>query len=107
MPRAARPWKSNCCVIAPGWPDEAGAWSGTVIDCVSANRRFLALWFPFLSADRLRLELTNAGAVQPEGPLAFVEKARNVITLSAVGSEARRVGNEWVRRCRSWWSPAH
>src|SRR3546814_12034072 len=97
MPRAARPWKSNCCVIAPGWPDEAGAWSGTVIDCVSANRRFLALWFPFLSAVRPRLELTKAGAVQPDVPLAFVEQARN-------RTEERREGTESVSTCSYRWS---
>src|SRR3546814_9755866 len=80
------------CALVTGVQTCALPICGTVIDCVSANRRFLALWFPFLSADRLRLELTNAGAVQPEGPLAFVEKARNVITLAAVDQRAFALG---------------
>ncbi len=53
----------------------------------SAQRRFLALFFPFLPADRLRL--TGAS---PDGPSAFVEKQGNAMRLAAVDRHALKLG---------------
>src|SRR3546814_1429949 len=52
---------------APG--GSIGAWNGIVTRADLPKRRFLALWFPWLSTDRLRLEEHDGGH-----PLALVEK---------------------------------
>ena len=65
----------------------AGAWSGIVTNAFSEKRRFLALFFPFLPADRLRREQG-----QPEAPFAFAEKERNAMRLAAVDPEALALG---------------
>jgi protein ImuB len=56
------------------------------------NRRFLALWFPFLPADRLRWQRAQAGGSLPEAPFAFVEKAQNVLRITAVDQSAISLG---------------
>nr|WP_295666211.1 DNA polymerase Y family protein [Sphingomonas sp.] len=52
------------------------------------RRRFLALWFPFLPADRL----ARRGA--PDRPYAFVEKQRGAMRLVAVDRTAHALGIE-------------
>jgi protein ImuB len=51
------------------------------------RRRHLALWFPHLSADRLRQQEQGqyaSASAQPDAPLAFVAKAKNALRLAAV-----------------------
>src|SRR3546814_10941020 len=48
------------------------------------------LWFPFLSADRLRI--SGLSAVQPDTPLALVEKVRGAMRLMAVDQTALALG---------------
>src|SRR3546814_15283950 len=74
----------------PDPPACAGAWSGIVTNVSSGNRRYLALWFPFLSADRLRI--SGLSAVQPDTPLALVEKVRGAMRLMAVDQTALALG---------------
>lgn len=64
-----------------------GAWSGIVTSTASVKRRYLALFFPFLQADRLRL-----GGTPPDGPFAFVEKVRGAMRLAAVDPSALAIG---------------
>lgn len=54
---------------------------------VSEKRRFLALFFPFLSADRLRREQG-----QPDAPFVFAAKDGNAMRLAAVDPEALALG---------------
>src|SRR3546814_11169669 len=45
---------------------------------------------------------------QGEFSIVQVEKAdRGTSVTLYLRSEERRVGKEWVRTCRSWWSPDH
>ncbi|MBB6122582.1 DNA polymerase Y family protein [Sphingobium subterraneum] len=55
----------------------------------SAKRRILALWFPFLPADRLRKEEPDT---RPDAPLALVEKVRGALRLGAVDARALALG---------------
>jgi protein ImuB len=59
-------------------------------------RRFLALWFPFLSADRLRIQEPDRYArspdARPETPLVFVAKAKNALRIVAVDAYAQEQG---------------
>lgn len=61
-------------------------------DLSSANRRFLALWFPYLPADRFRRS-PDCG-LAPEVPLAFIEKVKSALRLAAVDQAARSLGLE-------------
>jgi protein ImuB len=56
-------------------------------DC-SGSRRYLALWFPFLSAERLRI----ARRQLPDAPFALVEKQRGALRLAAVDPRALALG---------------
>ncbi|MFL6724129.1 MAG: Y-family DNA polymerase [Sphingomicrobium sp.] len=65
-------------------------------DSSSENRRYLALWFPYLPADRLRRatgEQPSCG-LAPEVPLAFIEKVKGALRLVAVDQAARSLGLE-------------
>ena len=66
-------------------------WSGIVTDLSSSTRRYLALWFPFLPADRLR---RASGGLAPEIPLVFTEKVKGALRLVAVDQAARSQGLE-------------
>ena len=61
-----------------------------MIDAPSENRRYLAIWFPFLPADRLRRQ------PPPEfveaRPFAFVEKVKGALRLAAVDRQAQALG---------------
>ena len=61
-------------------------------DLLSPNRRYLALWFPYLPADRLRRN--PASGFAPEIPLAFTEKVKGALRLIAVDQAARSLGLE-------------
>lgn len=58
----------------------------------SVNRRYLALWFPFLPTDRLRRRPPGNCAAAPDAPLAFVEKIKGALRLSAVDRRAQSLG---------------
>jgi protein ImuB len=62
-----------------------------VTDLSSPTRRYLALWFPYLPADRLRLA---SSGLAPETPLAFIEKVKGALRLAAVDQAARSLGLE-------------
>jgi protein ImuB len=51
----------------------------------------LALWFPFLPADRLR---RTHGGLAPEIPLAFTRKVKGALRLASVDQAARALGLE-------------
>jgi protein ImuB len=63
-----------------------------VTDLSSATRRYLALWFPYLPADRLRRQ--PGFDLAPETPLAFIVKAKSALRLAAVDQAARSQGLE-------------
>jgi protein ImuB len=113
MRRVWRCFKSNCCVAAPVLLPVHGVWSGTVTDYVSdippmaeswegesmtiaipiaRNRRYLALFFPWLPAERLRLTCRPMSAAQDDRPRAFVEKQHGALRLVAVDEAAAALG---------------
>ena len=57
----------------------------------SGNRRYLALFFPLLSADRWRRKHSDP-ASGGEGPRAFIEKQRGVMRLVALDAQALSLG---------------
>lgn len=63
-----------------------------------APRRYLALWFPFLPADRLRrrerlaVRQHRSSPSPDEPPRVFVEKIRNALRIAAVDRQARALG---------------
>jgi len=67
-----------------------------VTNAVSAKRRYLALWFPFLSAERLRIEEpdcpTLTPAPPPDAPLALIIKVKGALRLAAVDARAAALG---------------
>jgi protein ImuB len=67
-----------------------------VTNVVSGMRRALALWFPFLSADRLRIQgadqWTRTPGTLPDAPIVFVEKLRGALVLRAVDTHAHAIG---------------
>jgi len=63
-----------------------------VTDYSSTIRRYLALWFPYMPADRLR---RGPGCgLAPETPLAFTDKVKGALRLAAVDQAARSLGLE-------------
>ncbi len=58
---------------------------------VSGKRRFLALWFPFLPADRRRIARRLTPETE-ERPLAFLVKAKGALRIAAVDQRARSLG---------------
>jgi protein ImuB len=63
-----------------------------VTDLALPTRRYLALWFPYLPADRLRQ--SPSSGLAPEVPLAFTEKVKGALRLIAVDQAARSLGLE-------------
>ncbi|WP_374409775.1 DNA polymerase Y family protein [Novosphingobium colocasiae] len=64
-------------------------------DVCSVKRRHLALWFPFLPTDRLRIQQAPAeGAddARPDAPLALIARERGALRLRAVNAAARDQG---------------
>lgn len=57
---------------------------------LSSRRRHLAVWFPFLSADRLARARPEGEAAT--GPVVLVEKQRGAIRLTAVDPQALALG---------------
>ena len=62
----------------------------TVEGAVQA-RRYLALWFPFLPLDRLRITRPELWAAQ-DGPRAIVEQVRGAMRLVAPDADALSIG---------------
>ena len=56
---------------------------------VSEMRRYLALWFPFLPADRWQ---STHGDTPTDAPLAFIEKQRGAVRVVALDARALRLG---------------
>jgi protein ImuB len=57
------------------------------------SRRYLAVWFPFLCADRSRARAGTLSA-QDEAPLAFIEKQKGALTIAAFNKSAAALGVE-------------
>lgn len=70
----------------------------------SAKRRYLALFFPFLPAERLRRD----GALSdtpPDAPLVLVERSGNALRLAAVDARAQALGltpGQALADARAW-----
>jgi protein ImuB len=94
-------------VIAWALRSDRGFWSGTVTDKPSKDlehvltakplhtlaghalaRRYLAVWFPFLPADRIRRETRQKKDAPANFPLVIVEKAKSALRIVAVDSHA-------------------
>ncbi len=81
-----------------------GVWSGTVTGNVSktestqvaaqtASRRYLALWFPFLTTDRLKRQRSRTNSAEPDSrPLVVVEKVRGALRITALDQRAVELG---------------
>ncbi len=64
-------------------------------DLSSAKRRQLALWFPYLSADRLRQQEPDrccSPDALPDAPLVFTAKQKNALRLAAVDALGLEMG---------------
>ncbi|NLR72322.1 DNA polymerase Y family protein [Novosphingobium sp. ERN07] len=55
------------------------------------KRRYLALWFPFLPTERLRIQEERTGR-RPDTPLVLVAKIKGALRLGAVDVHARGLG---------------
>lgn len=61
--------------------------------CAPTSRRYLALWFPFLTTDRLRLEQRpRNSAGRDDRPRVVVEKVKGALCVSAVDQRASKLG---------------
>lgn len=58
----------------------------------ASKRRYLALWMPFLSADRWRTTQHCGATAPPDPPLAFIEKQRGGIRIVALSPAALELG---------------
>lgn len=68
-----------------------------MIDTGSMKRRYLALWFPFLPTDRLRIEAAEhpgrpPDSPLPDSPLVVVAKVKGALRLVALDARARALG---------------
>lgn len=67
----------------------SGIWNWIVTETTSAMRRYLALWFPLLSADRWHATNNSASG---DAPLAFIEKHRGAMRVVALDRRALCLG---------------
>ncbi len=51
-------------------------------------RRYLALWFPFLPIDRLRIARPDLWAAQGDAPAVVVENIRGAMRLATLDADA-------------------
>ncbi|MFP5434135.1 MAG: DNA polymerase Y family protein, partial [Alphaproteobacteria bacterium] len=58
----------------------------------SATRRYLALHFPFLALDRLRVARPDHWAAGGNGPAVIVEPVRGAIRLASVDADGLAIG---------------
>ena len=60
---------------------------------VPVPRRYLALWFPFLPADRMRWEQRSKNSAEPDDrPLVVVEKVKGALRIMAINQRASKLG---------------
>ena len=58
-----------------------------------APRRYLALWLPYLPADRLKREFRSRNSAQPDDrPLVVVEKVKGALRVTAIDQRAANLG---------------
>ncbi|HKT86345.1 MAG TPA: DNA polymerase Y family protein [Novosphingobium sp.] len=57
-----------------------------------APRRYLALWFPYLSCERMRGPVERPGNPAPPDPLVLVTRTGNALRLAAVEARAQALG---------------
>ena len=58
----------------------------------SASRRYLAVWFPFLSTDRLHRQVAQSGGKPDDRPLVIVGKSENALRIVASDAAAVKIG---------------
>ena len=58
----------------------------------STARRYLALWFPFLPIDRLRIARPDLWAAQSDAPAVVVENVRGAMRLATLDADALAAG---------------
>lgn len=70
-----------------------------MINADSGRRRYLALWFPFLPADRIRLQAPDRIAASPDAvaafsasPYALVVRVKGALRLGSVDARAQTLG---------------
>jgi protein ImuB len=56
------------------------------------QRRYLALWFPFLPIDRLRIARPDLWSAQGDGPAVVVEQVRGAMRLATLDADALALG---------------
>nr|WP_205451987.1 DNA polymerase Y family protein [Sphingobium estronivorans] len=56
------------------------------------QRRYLALWFPFLPIDRLRIARPDLWSGQGDGPAVVVEQVRGAMRLATLDADALALG---------------
>jgi protein ImuB len=62
------------------------------IESGAATRRYLALWFPFLPLDRLRVARPDQWAAGGDAPAVVVESVRGALRLAALDAPALDIG---------------
>src|SRR5579871_3510795 len=98
-----QPLKRHCCTGRREKPGKLGEWSGIVtLANLDPPRRYLALWLPYLSADRVmrqrRVAASGASVEQDRRkakssrPLVIVERVKGAQRLSAVSRQAQDLG---------------
>ena len=60
----------------------------------STGRRYLALFFPWLPAERIRITRPHLFAGRAGAPYALTEKVKNALRVHAIDQEAARLGIE-------------
>ena len=68
---------------------DTGTWNGIVTAPALTKRRYLALWFPLLPADRWH---RTHGSKPADAPIAFIEKQGGAIRIAALNAHALRLG---------------
>ena len=61
-------------------------------DLSSNARRYLAVWFPFLPTDRLRLRTSPSSDARAETPVVLVETVKGALRLTACDPAALKLG---------------
>src|SRR5690606_8109426 len=82
-----------CCAGGAGRPAGAGIWNGTMkpLD-LHAPRRYLALFLPLITTDRLRRSAIRAGQKPADHPLVVVARKGNILALVGADAHARQKG---------------
>lgn len=85
--------KSAFCATGVESIAGAGACNGVVMRTASESRRYLALWLPSLSIDRMRLTKAEAqSAARDNRPFVLAQKENNALCIASADPIAVRLG---------------